>query len=84
MQRFPVQSSVLESAGYDPARRWLDVEFRSGLLYRYFQVPSHHYQELMKADSKGIYFNEHIRDRFPYQPLSRSQAPIVLAATRAK
>jgi hypothetical protein len=64
MSRLPVESSVLASALYLPERCRLEVEFRSGLFYHYFDVPPQTYGELLKADSKGRYFNANIRNRF--------------------
>ncbi|MCL4535523.1 MAG: KTSC domain-containing protein [Bacteroidetes bacterium] len=67
MERTPVQSSNLASVGYDPATRTLEIELRSGRTYRYINVPKAVYEGLMAAESKGSYFNEHIKDAgYPY------------------
>jgi hypothetical protein len=79
-----LDSSLLASVQYDPRRRHLDVEFRSGLFYRYFNVPALCYRELLAANSKGQYFNRTIRNCFPYQNLSRPSTPLVLAAEKTK
>jgi hypothetical protein len=84
MQRTKLNSSLLAWVLYDPHRRHLDIELHSGQRYRYFGVPAHSYQELLKAESNGRYFNHSIRKCFPYQNLSRSPAPIVLAAGKTK
>jgi hypothetical protein len=78
MQLVPLVSSTLASAGYDPALRRLEIQFLSGERYLYFQVPSHIYQQLIRAESKGAWFNRNIRNRFPFQRLSPSSTPIVL------
>ena len=66
--RIAVVSSLLASMHYaSPAT--LDLEFRSGLVYRYFTVPRATVEALRAADSKGAYFNRYIKDRFPYQRL---------------
>ncbi len=67
MNRVPVESSVLASVHYLPALRQLEVEFHSGLLYQYFDVPQHTYTELLAAESKGSYFNVNIRNRFSFK-----------------
>jgi hypothetical protein len=54
--------------------------FRTGERYLYFQVPVARYHDLLQADSKGTFFNRHIRNRFPYQHLSAAPKPVVLAA----
>ena len=84
MQPVQLQSKTLASALYHPRRRQLELEFRSGKRYLYFQVPSQCYRELLRADSKGGYFNRNIRNRFPFQDLSTASAPLVLASGKTK
>jgi hypothetical protein len=63
-----VESSLIRSVGYDLASSVLEVEFlERNRLYHYFDVPLSVYSELMAAESKGSYFNEHIRDMYTYQ-----------------
>jgi hypothetical protein len=64
MNRVPVQSSVLASVLYVRQLRRLEVEFRSGEFYQYFDVPEQNYNELLTTESKGRYFNANIRNRF--------------------
>lgn len=78
MQSVPLSSRTLASACYDPHQRQLELEFRSGKRYLYFQVPRHCYEELLQAESKGGYFNRTIRNRFAFKDLSAPSAPIVL------
>jgi hypothetical protein len=65
MDRTPVRSSNIRSLGYDPSSRTLEVEFHSGGLYQYSGVPGAIYQGFMRAASKGSYFHDHIRGRYP-------------------
>jgi hypothetical protein len=65
MERTPVRSSNIRSVGYDLASRMLEVEFHSGGLYDYSGVPETIYQGLMRAASKGSYFQDHIKGRYP-------------------
>ena len=65
----PMPSSVLASVAYDQDRAVLQVEFRSGAVYHYFQVPHQSYAELWQSDSHGAYFNRHIRNSFRCAPL---------------
>jgi len=64
MDREHVRSSNLHSVGYDSEAEALEIEFHSGSVYRYSSVPSHVYEGLMTAASKGTYFNERIKDRY--------------------
>jgi hypothetical protein len=65
MDRTPVRSSNIRSVGYDPASRTLEVEFQNGGLYRYSGVPETIYHGFMRAASKGFYFHNHSKGRYP-------------------
>jgi hypothetical protein len=62
--RISVDSSSLAAIGYLQAQKILDVHFRNGSAYRYFDVPPAIYQALLMADSKGRFFNASIRNAF--------------------
>ena len=74
MQRQPVESSMLRSAGYDPERSILELEFNNGRIYRYFGVPPEIFDELMIAESKGRYFLDQVDDLFPYLQVRRTRS----------
>ena len=61
-----LESSLLASADYDARAHVLQLRFRSGATYRYFDVPRTIYEALLTADSKGSFFNSLIKGRFPY------------------
>lgn len=67
ISRIPVKSSNLRSVGYDKMDKVLQVEFRSGAIYQYYDVPEFVYFELLQADSKGMYFNGNIASYFRYE-----------------
>lgn len=64
MKRMPVDSSSLASVGYEGGSQQLEVEFRHGAVYLYAGVPPEVFAGLMAAESKGRYFNDHIRHAF--------------------
>lgn len=64
MKRRPVTSSTVISVGYDPATKILELEFVSGSIYRYFDVPQSIYKSFMAADSKGTFVNDHVKRHF--------------------
>lgn len=66
MERTSIDSSSLASIGYEPRSRTLEVEFRSGRVYRYRGVPRKVYRSLLEADSAGRYLNLEIRGSYPY------------------
>jgi hypothetical protein len=61
--RAPVESSCIASVGYADTAKTLEVEFRSGAVYRYFGVPPETHLALMGAASKGAYLNRYIKGR---------------------
>jgi len=67
MERAPVDSSNLRSIGYDPETQTLEIEFHSGGIYQYFNVPPDIYTGSMNASSHGKYFYEHISDVYRYR-----------------
>ena len=64
MQRLPVQSRALKSVGYDTDGRLLELEFSSGGLYQYYDVPEFTHRALMHAKSKGRFFQTSIDRKF--------------------
>lgn len=67
MNREPVESSDLSSVGYDPSTKTLEIEFNSGGVYQYFDVPKDTHSELMSAPSKGKHFHKFIKNAYQYQ-----------------
>ena len=61
-----VDSSLLATVAYEGGQKMLQLEFRTGAIYRYFDVAAAVHQGLLAADSKGSYFNCEIRDKYPY------------------
>jgi len=62
MNRTSVLSSNIASIGYEAGT--LEVEFKSGSDYQYFDVPEHVYRSFLVAPSKGTYFAEHIKGQY--------------------
>lgn len=67
MRRASINSSVIESVGYDDATNVLEIHFHTGRTYLYFMVPPATHAGLLKAESAGNYFNLEIRNRYPYR-----------------
>ena len=61
-----VDSSLLEAAIYHELSAQLELAFHNGSVYCYSAVPAQTYHELLQAESKGKYFNSHIRNHFGY------------------
>ncbi len=74
MNVIAVESTTLATVGYDNAQSVLQLEFRSGGVYRYFDVPAAVHAALLQAPSKGKYFRQSIRGRFRYAVAAKAQA----------
>jgi uncharacterized protein len=66
MNRNHVESSNIESIGYDSMSQTLEIEFLNGSIYQYFDIPQHIYQELIDADSHGKYLAANIKGHYRY------------------
>ncbi len=66
MKRQAVDSSNLASVGYDEENEVLEIEFKYGGVYQYFEVPKEEYEALMNASSLCSYFFHNIHDRYEY------------------
>ncbi len=69
MDRVPVNSSNLITVGYDAASQTLEVEFKDGTVYQYFDVSAVEHETLMGSESIGSYFNSSIRSSYRYARL---------------
>ena len=64
MERQPISSSNIVSAGYEPATQTLEVEFKNGAVWQYMNFPEYMWFEFLGAPSQGKYFMSQIRPRF--------------------
>jgi hypothetical protein len=64
LERQPVRSRILRSVGYDGSVKILEIEFHTGLVYRYSGVPPKVFMDLMHSDEIGKYFSEKVRPRY--------------------
>ena len=65
--RIALQSSTIASAGYSRKTRILEIEFRSGSIYRYRDVPLSVSAAFDAAQSKGKFFSAEIRGKFAFE-----------------
>jgi hypothetical protein len=61
-----VESAALAALSYDDVCGILQLNFRSGAVYRYHEVPLPVYEALLAATSKGNYFNREIRGKYSH------------------
>ena len=65
MKMIAVSSSAISAVGYDPATHRMKIRFTHGDAYDFCHVPEAVFRGLLNARSKGRFYNDHIRDRFP-------------------
>lgn len=65
MERQPINSSMISSAGYDPNNGVLEIEFKKGgAIWQYFDVPEYMWNEFQYSDSQGKYFLANIKNTY--------------------
>lgn len=64
MEMIRVNSSAIRGVGYDQSTHRMRITFEQGHSYDFCGVPIHVFEGLMRASSKGAYYNDHIRDRY--------------------
>ena len=69
MNRIPVSSSNIADIGYDEQSMTLEVGFKNGTVYQYFDVPQSVHEEFMGASSKGTFLNVSIKPNYRYVKL---------------
>lgn len=67
MERTPVVSKALRSLAYDDATSCLELEFSSGAVYRYLDVPRSVYDWLLRASNKGVFVARQITGRYAFE-----------------
>lgn len=65
VEMIPVQSSAIDSVGYDQAGRLLFIRFKSSQkVYTFYGVPVVIYIGLLNAASKGTFYERNISGKF--------------------
>lgn len=65
MELVQVVSRSIRAIGYDSRSGRLMVVFRTGYAYLFWGVPQTSYDAFLRASSKGRFFNQRIRGRYP-------------------
>jgi len=63
----PVESSNVESVGYDEASETVYVRYLNGTLYIYKGVPKWEFENLKDAPSIGSYLHRNYKNVYPYE-----------------
>ena len=59
-------STVIQDIEYNPETKCLVIQFVSGLLYAYADVPQQVYTAFEAYREKGVYFNLHIKNKYKF------------------
>jgi len=59
-----VDSSAIAKVGYSKRRHVLEIEFANGAIYRYLDVPSSVYRDLISAESKARFYDFNIKGKY--------------------
>jgi hypothetical protein len=70
MDRSPIASRAVVSAGYDAVSGTLELEFLSGRIYQYEDVPASAYAWLLRTRSKGTYVSRMINGQYSYRDVT--------------
>jgi len=66
MQMINVDSTNVASVGYDEDSSTLQIAFKNGTMYQYFDVPENVFIGLRDADSVGGYLAANIKGTYRY------------------
>ena len=81
--RQSVHSHVLAAVGYSKRLHALEVEFISGAIYRYSDVPPQLYRDFLSAASKARFYDANVRGHFPSVHVKPPRSRIELTADYA-
>ncbi|MFL5773679.1 MAG: KTSC domain-containing protein [Flavisolibacter sp.] len=72
---FTVKSSTIHKVDYMEKEKTLEIEFRNGSIYRYYDVPPRMwkiFQLYIECEgSAGSFFNEYIKNNFTSEKMGR-------------
>ena len=60
-------SSAITRAAYDEDAATLDIWYKGGDRYRYFDVPAEAFEALLSAPSAGEHVNRHIKEDYRFE-----------------
>jgi hypothetical protein len=80
-------SSAIEGFGYAAAQRTLEVKFKNGQSYTYFNVPEKIFVAMQAAPSKGHFVTEQVKGRYEFldkRDVGRSKRDLVRSRIRVR
>jgi hypothetical protein len=74
-----VNSTNLDSIGYEKKKKELQVEFKDGARYKFKDVKPDLFKEFQKAESKGSFFAMNIRNKFVTKKIKEKRIEVITA-----
>jgi len=78
VERVALKSRVIVSAGYDAGSSTLELEFASGRIYQYADVPPGTYEWLLRAPSKGGFVARMINGQYLHRDVTPASETVDL------
>lgn len=72
IKSFAMPSSVIKEMEYDKTKNILRIGFVSGMIYDYLDVPEEIFSAMRSAQSKGTFFNEHIKPHYSFRRIKNA------------
>lgn len=63
-------SAVIKSCRYDTGNEILEIQYHSGKIYHYLNVPEKVFKEMRATLVKGIWFNRHIKGKYTFKEVT--------------
>jgi hypothetical protein len=70
-----VESKMFRAVGYDSETKTFRVEYVNGITWEYRDLPQELHQQFQQSESKGKFFNQHIRSN-PRYPSAKVEQPV--------
>ena len=64
-----VESSMIKEIDYKESEKILLIRFNTGKIYQYLGVEKQIFDDMLKAESVGKFFNQTIKNKFEFKPL---------------
>ena len=61
-----MQYAFIAAYNYDAPSEILTIRYHSGKVYNYLHVPEKVFREMRATMVKGIWFNRHIKGKYPF------------------
>jgi len=67
MNRTAITANGIAQVGYEQGSEILEIEFTSGKVFQFFNVPEKMFNQFMNTPQKEFYYERNIYERFPYK-----------------